>query len=124
MVSYLPLLLYIRYSALGDLLKSCISTQVGHQTLTVQGVIMKTKLAIALAALLSTSAMAHDHGHHNQNSCNVSLEHSVKVTPAFIQVLDGDKSLFRITDNSELYAQGKRIHLTAEQQQIIDDYRD
>ena len=84
---------------------------------------MKTKLAIALAALLSTSAMAHDYGHNNKNSCNVSLEQSVKVTPAYIQVLDGEKSLFRITDDSQLYAQGKQVHLTDDQKKIVDEYR-
>lgn len=84
---------------------------------------MKTKIALTLTALLSTSAFAHDsHGRHN--SCDININNSIKVTPAFVQVLDGDKSLFRITDNSELYAQGKRIHLNSEQQAIVDEYRD
>ena len=88
---------------------------------------MKTKIAIVIAALLSTSAMAHDTNHdtdHDSNSCTVNLNKSVKVTPTFIQVLDGDKSLYRITDDSMLYAQGKRIHLNSEQQAIVDEYRD
>lgn len=84
---------------------------------------MKTKIALALAALISTSAFAHD-DHDNNKSCNISLNQSVKVTPAFVQVLDGDKSLYRITDDSKLFAQGKRIHLNSEQQAIVDEYRD
>ena len=82
---------------------------------------MKTKIALTLATLLSTSAFAHDN--HN-NSCNINLNQSVKVTPAYVQVLDGDKSLYRITDDSKLYVQGKRIHLNSEQQAVVDEYRD
>lgn len=84
---------------------------------------MKTQIAIAIAALLSTSAMAHDTNHDN-NSCHFNLSKSVRVTPTFVQVLDGDKSLYRITDDSKLYAQGKFIHLNSEQQAIVDEYRD
>ncbi|WP_435274631.1 DUF2884 family protein [Psychrobium sp. nBUS_13] len=84
---------------------------------------MKTKIALALTALLSTSAFAHDsHGRHN--SCDININQSIKVTPAYVQILDGDKSLYRITDDSRLYAQGKRIHLNSEQQAIVDEYRD
>ena len=83
---------------------------------------MKTKLAIALTALLSTSAMAHGDNSHQQNSCNVNLEQSIKVTPAYVQVLDGEKSLFRINDGTDLYAQGKRVHLTDEQQALVEEY--
>lgn len=85
---------------------------------------MKTNIALAVAALISTSALAHDeHNKNTDNSCNISLNQSVKVTPTFVQVLDGDKSLYRITDDSKLYAQGKRIHLNSEQQAIVDEYR-
>lgn len=84
---------------------------------------MKTKIALTLAALLSTSAFAHE-SHEHKNSCNINLNQSIKVTPAYVQILDGDKSLYRITDDSQLYAQGKRIHLNSEQQAIVDEYRD
>jgi hypothetical protein len=91
---------------------------------------MKTKLAIALTALLSTAAMAHDnesHSHHNYSdysnySCNVNLAHSVQVTPQYVQVLDGQTSLYRITDDSQLFIDGDKISLTPEQQQLVDQY--
>ncbi|MDP2562362.1 DUF2884 family protein [Psychrobium sp. 1_MG-2023] len=90
---------------------------------------MKTKLAIAAAAFLTTStlsmsAFAHDVGYSSDRSCEVNLEQSVKVTPAYIQVLDGEKSLFRITEDAKLYSQGKLIHLDAEQQAIVNEYHD
>lgn len=86
---------------------------------------MKTKLAIALTALLSSSAMAHDHGHSNSysnDSCNVNLEHSVKVTPDNIQVLDGQKLLYRITDDSKLFVAGEQLSLTDEQRELVEQY--
>ena len=84
---------------------------------------MKTKIALTLTALLSTSAFAHDSdGRHN--SCDININQSIKVTPAYVQILDGDKSLYRITDDSRLYAQGKRIHLNSEQQALVDEYHD
>ena len=85
---------------------------------------MKTKLAITLAALLSTSAMAHNsHSHHNIDaSCKVSLEHSVKVTPQFIQVLDGEKTLYRITDDAQLFIEGDKVGLNDQQQALVKQY--
>lgn len=83
---------------------------------------MNTKITVLLAALLSTSAMANESA--DKHSCNINLDKNVRVTPAFIQVLDGDKSLYKITDNSKLYAQGKLIHLNSEQQAIIKEYRE
>jgi len=83
---------------------------------------MKTKLAIALSLLLSTSVMAHDQHSDHQSSCNINIENSVKVTPAFIQVLDGDKALYRIEDGSILYTEGKRVHLSAKQKQLLEEY--
>lgn len=83
---------------------------------------MKTKLAVALSLLLSTSAMAHQEHTEHQQSCNINIEKSVKVTPSFIQVLDGDESLYRIEDGSTLYTQGKRVHLTDEQQALVEEY--
>jgi len=82
---------------------------------------MNTKITVLLAALLSTSAMANDND--NNQSCHINLTQNVKVTPAFVQVLDGDKSLYKITDDSKLYAQGELIHLNSEQQAIVDEYR-
>jgi len=82
---------------------------------------MNTKITVLLAALLSTSAMANNN--HNDQSCNINLTQDVRVTPAFVQVLDGEKSLYKITDDSKLYAQGKLIHLNSEQQAIVDEYR-
>ena len=85
---------------------------------------MKTKLSITLAALLSTSAMAHNsQSHHNIDaSCNVSLEHSVKVTPQFIQVLDGEKTLYRITDDAQLFIEGDKVGLNDQQQALVKQY--
>jgi phenylpyruvate tautomerase PptA (4-oxalocrotonate tautomerase family) len=88
---------------------------------------MKTKLAIGLAALLSSSAMAHDneqnrHHSYGNDSCNVNLEHSIKVSPQYVQVLDGQKSLFRITDDSQLFIDGDRVSLTPKQQELVEQY--
>ncbi len=83
---------------------------------------MKTKLAIALSLLLSTSAMAHEQHAEQHNSCNINIEKSVKVTPSLIQVLDGEESLYRIENGSTLYTQGKRVHLTEEQQALVEEY--
>ena len=80
---------------------------------------MKTKIAFILTALFSASTIAID----NTSSCNVNLSSNVKVTPAFVQVLDGDQSLYKITSDSKLYAQGQLVHLNSEQQAIVDEYR-
>jgi len=85
---------------------------------------MKTKLAIALSLLLSTSVMAHEQHNDHQQSCNINIEKNVKVTPSLIQVLDGDRSLYRIEDGSTLYSEGKRVHLNAEQKALIEEYSD
>lgn len=81
---------------------------------------MKTKIALVLTTLLSTSVMADE----QHNSCNVNLINNVKVTPTFIQVLEGEHSLYKITSDSKLYAQGQLVELNSEQQAIVDKYRD
>lgn len=83
---------------------------------------MKTKLAIALSVLLSTSAVAHEEHSRNHQSCNINIENNVKVTPSLIQVLDGEKSLYRIENGSTLYTQGKAVHLSEEQQALVEEY--
>lgn len=80
---------------------------------------MKTKLAIALSLLLSTSAMAHQ---ENEFNCNVNIQQSVKVTPNVIEVLDGEKRLFSIDNGSALYSNGKQVHLNDEQQALVEEY--
>jgi len=86
---------------------------------------MKTKLAIALSLLLSTSVItsvaAHER-HDSHQRCDINVQQSVKVTPNYVQVLDGEKSLFRIEDGSKLYAEGKRVHLTDAQQALVEEY--
>lgn len=81
---------------------------------------MKTKITIILTMLLSTTAIANE----KNSSCNVNLTNSVKVTPTFIQILDNDKPLYKITSDSKLYAQGQLVHLNREQQEIIKEYRE
>lgn len=85
------------------------------------------KSTIALTAILATSAMAHDNHHdshknYSDQSCNVNLEHSVKVTPQYIQVLNDQQSLYRITSDSELFIDGKEISLTPRQQELVEQY--
>ena len=81
---------------------------------------MKTKLAIAAGLLFSTSAMAHN----SHDSCDIDLEHSVKVTPDYVQIMDGDKALYRITDDNRLLISGSEVSLSAEQQSALEDYNE
>ena len=90
-------------------------------------ILTPVKSVIAFSVLLATSAMAHNnhhdtHSHFSNDSCSVNLDHSVKVTPHYIQVLDHQKSLYRITDDSELFIDGKLIDLTERQQALVEQY--
>jgi hypothetical protein len=58
----------------------------------------------------------------NKLHCQVKLEHSVRVTPQGIQVLDHNKLLYRITDDSQLFIDDKEINLTREQRALIEQY--
>lgn len=83
---------------------------------------MKTKIALAVGLMLSTSAMAHSS--HGVNACDIELEHSVKVTPDYVQIMDGENTLYRITEDDKLMVSGKEVSLTPEQRAVIEDYRE
>jgi len=85
---------------------------------------VKIKLALTLAALVSSTAVAGIQSDVlNKLRCQVSLEHSVKITPDYIQILDDTKPLYRMTGNSQLYIDGVQIHLSKQQQSLIEQYQ-
>ncbi|NRA52725.1 MAG: DUF2884 family protein [Gammaproteobacteria bacterium] len=84
---------------------------------------MKIPLVLALSAFVSLSASAESKPVSVTNlRCQVSLEHSVKVTPQQIQILRNSQSLYRVTDSRQLYIDGVKIHLTKQQQSLLDQY--
>jgi len=84
---------------------------------------VKIPLFVALSALVSLNAAAESKPTGVTNlRCQVSLEHSVKVTPQQIQILRNSQPLYRVTDNHQLYIDGVKIHLTEQQQSLLDQY--
>lgn len=84
---------------------------------------MKIKLIVGFTVLMSSSVMAKlDSYSLDSLRCQVKLEHSVRVTPQGIQVLDRNKLLYRITDDSQLFIDGKELKLTLEQRALIERF--
>ncbi|KFZ39253.1 hypothetical protein HR45_02375 [Shewanella mangrovi] len=83
---------------------------------------MKTLVcALALTgSLLAGQAQASVY--HSHDSCNISLNYDVTLKQQQLRVAEHDKELYRI-EGDKLFVDGKQVPLNAEQQQLIEDYR-
>lgn len=77
---------------------------------------------------LSGNSMAHDSkanykfDNSLQEDCSINLHNGVTVTPEFVKVFDGNKTLYSINKNGTMTVRGETIDLTKSQQQIAADY--
>lgn len=57
-----------------------------------------------------------------ESSCQVNLDSGVRISAAAIEFYEGDKTLYRISGDQQLWVDGKALTLSAEQRQLVSDY--
>ncbi len=80
--------------------------------------------AAVVFACISTPLSAHDSNSlsFDSDSCEVSIEHDVSVNSEFVRVFDGDRTLYKMTTDGELWVGDEEIDLTDKQKTLGQEY--
>lgn len=57
-----------------------------------------------------------------ESSCRANLDSGVRISVAAIEFFEGDKTLYRISGDQQLWVDGRALKLSAEQQRMVSDY--